>query len=279
MRKLDKPQDDAEVVFLTCIGNMREGPLKTNLNSISCIVRDNAEEYERKAGDSKLYKMSRNHVLPVSAGQLQKVYENKLAKKGQPGRKVYDKLMSIPAQGICPLCGQRVVSTLDHYLPKAHFPILSVVPINLIASCSECNKSKTDRVPQSAEEQTLHPYYDRVDETQWLYSDVITGNPVSLRFYVAPPQGWSDVIKSRISKHFESLKLGALYAAHSGSEIAVQKIMLSKIFERAGKDGVFQHLQDSYESYAAIHIDSWQTAMYQSLANNEWYCDGGFKNV
>lgn len=102
--------------------------------------------------------------------QLKNVYENKFAKKGQPGRKVYDKLMSKPAQGICPLCGQRVVSTLDHYLPKAHFPVLSVVPINLIPSCSECNKSKTDHVPENAEQQTLHPYYDDVEEEQWLYS-------------------------------------------------------------------------------------------------------------
>ena len=279
MRKLDKPQDDPEVVFLACIENMRESSLKVNLNLFSSIVRDAAEEYERKAGDSLFYQMSCNNTLTVTAKQLQQVYENKFSKKGQPGRNIYDKLMSIPAQGVCPLCGQRVVSTLDHYLPKAHFPILSVVPINLIASCSECNKSKTDRIPESAEEQTLHPYFDNIDEMQWLYSDIIIGNPVSLRFFVSPPQEWSDLIKSRINKHFEILNLGALYAAHSGSELAVQKIMLGKIFERAGKDGVSQHLQDSYKSYMVIHTNSWQTAMYQSLANNEWYCDGGFVNV
>lgn len=102
---------------------------------------------------------------------------------------------------------------------------------------------------------------------------------MSLKFLVAPPEGWDNIIKSRIYKHFVSLKLGSLYAAHSGAELAVQKMLLGKIFDRAGKNGVAQHLQDSYESYAAIQVNSWQTAMYQSLANSEWYCDGGFVNV
>ncbi|WP_041069499.1 HNH endonuclease [Thiolapillus brandeum] len=279
MRKLEKPDDDAKVVFLTCIDNMRESPLKSNLKSIAATVEAEAEQYETKAQAALFFKMPQNHALPVTDEQLKGIYDSKFAKKGQPGRFYYDKLKAIPSHGICPLCGQRVVSTLDHYLPKAHFPLLSVVPTNLIAACSECNKSKKDRIPEDASDQTLHPYFDSVDGEQWLYSEVCIGSPVSLRFYVSPPGEWDDVIKARIRKHFEGLGLGSLYASHSGAELAVIKVMLEKLFSRGGSESVKNHLHDIYDSHAAIHLNSWQTAMYQALASCDWYCDGGFNNA
>jgi HNH endonuclease. len=223
--------------------------------------------------------MNQRHVLPVTGEQLQKVYTNKFARKGKPGRGFYDKLIALPAQGVCPLCGQRVVSTLDHYLPKAHYPLLSVVPNNLVAACSECNKAKLDSVPICAEDQTLHPYYDDVEQEQWLFSEVVIGTPVSVRFFVNPPDAWDDVIKSRIRKHFSDLRLGALYASHSGSELAVQRVMLAKVAERGGYAKVREQLQDLYESYSSIHVNSWQTAMYQAVVSNKWYCEGGFNSI
>lgn len=279
MRKLEKPDDDPEVVFLACIGNMHETPLKSNLNSIAATVKAEAEIYEEKAQAALFFEMPQNNALPVTNEQLVSIYDSKFAKKGQPGRFYYDKLKSMPSHGICPLCGQRVVSTLDHYLPKAHFPLLSVVPANLVPACSECNKSKTDRIPEDAADQTLHPYFDNMDGEQWLYSEVCIGTPASLRFYVAPPDAWDEVIKKRIIKHFESLQLGSLYASHSGSELAAIKVMIEMLFHRGGSESVKSYLRDIHGSHAALHHNSWQTAMYQALENCDWYCDGGFYNV
>lgn len=50
-----------------------------------------------------------------------------MLKNGSAARKVYDKLRA-SSKGICPLCGIHGVDTLDHYLPKARYPLFSVNP-------------------------------------------------------------------------------------------------------------------------------------------------------
>ena len=279
MRKLYKPEEVVKTVFLSCIDNMHETPLKENLRAVVGDVEKEAELYDQNGQNVKFFQMTQQNSPLVTNKQLENVYTNKFAKKGQPGRDLYDKLMALPKQGTCPFCGQRVVSTLDHYLPKAFFPLLAVVPVNLVAACSECNKTKLASIPQCEEDQTLHPYYDDVEQEQWLYAEVLRDIPVSLRFFVDPPNGWDDVLKARIKKHFDDLKLGALYASHSGSELSVQRIMLSKVAERGGVVRVREQLQDSFDAYYSLHVNSWQTAMYQALTINDWYCEGGFNNL
>src|SRR5262245_19880217 len=75
------------------------------------------------------------------------VYDNRLVKKTAPGRRIYDKIFTSAPNDKCPLCGHRNVKTLDHYLPKALFPALTVTPINLIPACSDCNKAKLSTAP------------------------------------------------------------------------------------------------------------------------------------
>jgi len=258
---------------------MRETPLKVRLHAIVGDIEREAELYEQNGERAQLYRMRQLGSTSVTDEQLKNVYTNKFVKKGQPGRVFYDKLMTLPAQGMCPLCGQRVVSTLDHYLPKARFALLVVTPINLVPACSECNKSKLVDVPRRAEEQTLHPYYDDVELDQWLFAKVVRDRPVSLRFFVNPPEEWDDVLSARINQHFDDFKLGALFASHSGSELAVQRMMLAKVSERGGDIRVREQLQDSFESHASVHINSWQTAMYQALVGDDWYCEGGFDSI
>jgi hypothetical protein len=49
VRKLNKPKDDAKAVFLACIGNMRETPLKVNLRAVSDNIEKEAAIYDSKA--------------------------------------------------------------------------------------------------------------------------------------------------------------------------------------------------------------------------------------
>lgn len=173
MRSIPKPSDDPKNVYSTCISRVENPDLKNRLESVADNVRDAAVEYDRNATDGSLYLLEEhdNVAEVVSRQEMEKVYTSRMAQKGTPGRPIYDKLKASAPYGICPFCGQRTVSTLDHYLPKAYFPALVVLPYNLIPACSDCNKAKLDKVPQTAETQTLHPYYDNVNE-QWLYAKV-----------------------------------------------------------------------------------------------------------
>lgn len=46
---------------------------------------------------------------------------------------------------MCPLCGQKPVTDLDHYVPRAKMPEYSVHLLNLIPTCHECNMDKDEQ--------------------------------------------------------------------------------------------------------------------------------------
>ncbi|WP_422778067.1 HNH endonuclease [Pseudomonas shirazensis] len=74
--------------------------------------------------------------------------------------------------GLCPMCGQRIVATVDHYLPQSRFPTLNLTSANLIPVCSDCNRRKLASVPAIAEDQTLHPYFDDLGNERRLMADI-----------------------------------------------------------------------------------------------------------
>ncbi|TGA97710.1 hypothetical protein E4665_11460 [Sporolactobacillus shoreae] len=71
-----------------------------------------------------------------------KVYTQKMVPKSQLGRPYYDLFLSLPPNEKCPYCGQKKVSTLDHFLPKSVYTPLIVTPTNLVPSCKDCNTEK-----------------------------------------------------------------------------------------------------------------------------------------
>ena len=105
-----------------------------------------------------------------------RVYDGRMAAQGSPGRAIYDAIKVGSPNGLCPLCGQRVVATLDHYLPKSRYAALAVNPANLIPACSDCNKAKSDAVAD-----TLHPYYDNIENDLWLRAELKEVRPASVQ--------------------------------------------------------------------------------------------------
>lgn len=281
MRVINKPALLAEEVFLTCVSRVRDAGLKTRLTSIADSVRAASVDYDARGISGQLYMLQQHDNIDgiVSKEEMEKVYKDRMAKQKTPGRTIYDVLRGSSPQGICPLCGQRVVMTLDHYLPKANFPVFSVVPYNLVPACSDCNKIKLNEVPQHANQQTLHPYYDDVTNEQWIYAEVIEDDLVAIRFFVQSPVTWDQVLKDRVSHHFDILKLGELYAAQAGTELANIRYRLNELHNAAGAETVSEHLQEEAVSRQRAHVNSWQTAMYQAISFSEWFCDGGFRNI
>ncbi|MGK9185336.1 HNH endonuclease [Priestia filamentosa] len=277
MRKLEKPKDLPIEVFTSCISNYRDEDLKTRLQECRSEIERLSNQYE------EMMKSNSIHTLPthdtvlniVSKDEMIDVYKNKLVKQGQPGRPFYDKWMAIPKFNKCPICTLRVVSTLDHYLPKTKFPGLSVTPSNLIPACSDCNKIKTSTVPRSAEEATLHPYFDDIDNELWLDARVLTGNPMGFEFFVSKPENWDDIKLRRVKHHFKVFKLAQLYSLYAAEELTMNQWALQNIYEKAGPIAVHNHLIDSMMSCQSIHLNSWKTAMYRALANSEWFCNEG----
>src|ERR1700749_3640928 len=156
MIPVSAPCLDAGITFLLCNSALRDANLRERLDELMPQVQAASDAFEEVARVQRLHETpTGNPFAPqITNEQLIKTYTERMV--DGPGRPVYDAIFSLCRT--CPLCAHREVKTLDHFLPKAPYPVLSVVPLNLIPSCTDCNKGKQTAVPRAASEVLLHPY-------------------------------------------------------------------------------------------------------------------------
>ncbi|MCY1083760.1 HNH endonuclease [Archangium lansingense] len=278
MRKLAKLTETAGDVFLLCVSGETDPGLKARLTSVKPSIDAAAALYEAAATAGSL------HTLPMSVGvaglvtkdEMTALYTDRMSKHKSPGRSIYNKLMLLPARGVCPLCGAHKVSTLDHHLPKAKFSPLAVAPSNLIPACRDCNTTKRTARPTTAGEQTFHPYFDDFGQDRWLYADVIQSAQPAVRFYVQPPPGWTQLKADRTQSHFDAFGLGATYATLAAQELVNMRYRLMTLYGHAKEQAVRSHLTEEAISREVADRNSWQTALYRALSDSTWFCTQGF---
>jgi hypothetical protein len=210
-------------------------------------------------------------VSNVTKEEMIWLYNQKMVPKGSTGRVIYDVIRASARNGICPQCGLRQVMTLDHYLPKSAYPALSVSPVNLIPSCTDCNKIKLASVAS-----TIHPYFDDVEIERWLYANVVERSPASVSFFVQAPGSWSRSLVRRLRSHFELLGLNKLYSSEAARMLANVRLQLSELHGLGGGDVVQKYLTDLARSAQAANLNSWETALFEALAASNWFCATGF---
>ena len=278
MLKVDRPKAKALDVFKSCVSIIEDPALKARFKSVEAIIEDAATAYESAADESNLFTIPiQNDVSGIiSKAEMAALYTTRMVRKSTPGRVYYDQIIGAPKHDRCPLCAQRTVSTLDHYLPKALYPALAVTPDNLVPSCGDCNKIKKAVQIHAQDEQTLHPYFDEIGDAIWLQAVLTESTSPTLKYRVGDVLGWTDLMVNRMKEHFKTFELGRLYCSHSAVELINIKLSLRRTYDAAGADAVRSHLQMQAESYAASNPNSWQSAMYRCLTASDWFCGGGF---
>lgn len=185
---------------------------KTHLLSASSNYEDLAAE-DNLCSLAPVENESENIVGDLSRDDLTKVYSQYFVPEGKPAREVYSAIM-FAANGRCTYCGGiGEPKNLDHYLPKTHFPQFSVLPLNLIPACRDCNMDgKATAYAETQSEQIIHPYLDHACffNEQWLYAryiESVGSEPAVIEYYVEAPESWSAVNKERVKAHFDSFNL------------------------------------------------------------------------
>jgi len=289
MRAIKKPSQEPLYVYQLCISRIVNGDIKERLNQVSKDIELAAVDYDLMASTQKLYAIS-----PINCGEddialgrvtrkeLNNTYKNQMRRRGKPARRIYDELLFAPNQ-ICPFCGLSQVATLDHYLPKSKYPQFSVLPSNLVPACQDCNSGKGAKITATPEEQVLHPYFDHdhfIDE-QWLYAEVKQTSPVVIRFFVQPPNKWDNTSQARVENHFKEFDLSRRYSIQAADETisicSLLTISYAGIDNSLAKQFIKEELKTHAKVHAEQHINSWKTAMFQALADSEWYCKAGFR--
>lgn len=314
---IPKPNINKIDVYNTCCSRIGSVIKKQKLQNCLYTFLLNSIDYDNKALNQDLHLISRRNlketfpVLPIykndcsnnskiSLENIKDLYEFQMVPEKKPARKYYDKIMSLAPSKICPFCGFGEVSTLDHYLPKAKFPIYSVLPYNLIPACKDCNKKKLADFPNNKNEQTIHPYYDDFSNDQWIYAKVIKGTLLSMNFtvvapspgaitvrkvqikssgiefYVNSPSHWDSTDKKRVEAHFKNFLLNERFPVQATTILAMHQYKFSRY---QNPNTIRVALREEANSYRSISLNSWQYALFQALSADSWYYSGGFKYI
>lgn len=70
-------------------------------------------------------------------------------------------LRDVMAAHTCAMCGSLSCGTLDHILPKEHFPEFSLYSKNLVPACL-CNSKRGSEFKSNDGARVLHPYFDTI---------------------------------------------------------------------------------------------------------------------
>ena len=276
MRIIAKPTFEPSLVYSKCLNSIGDKTKRDKFRSVKSYIKTQSTVYDTKALVGDLYTIPiHNNVNGIlTTDDMKKVlYTQQMVAKPK-GRKIYDKIMSLAPLNRCPFCGIGTVTTLDHYLPKAKFPIFSVLPYNLVPSCKDCNKGKLTSYAMTKEEQTLHPYYDNFMDEQWLFAEVKQTSPVSIKFVVDVPNEWNAVDKSRVEAHFIEYNLGQRFSVEASNALAnlKEEFTLFPLEQEDRKEELKKKSTISKKRY----LNSWESALYQALAESDWYCNGGY---
>lgn len=282
MRRLAQPKMDAKAVYESCVAEVLDAALKTRLTDAQTDVLAMAVDYATRAPLNQLHvsgasDWGKDHQIVVGGltkKELTNLYSTQMVKSEDVARTFYDKLMLAP-QSRCPYCGFGQVSTLDHFLPKSYYPAYSVLPVNLVPSCKDCNTGKGSG-KLNAGTQVAHPYFesDQVEKDIWLHVVVRHTSPASVAYVVKTPGNWPADLTVRVENHFRDLELASRYGVEAGRQIISIASYLSKLNT---PQSIRQHLQISSESESELHKNSWEAALYAALAASDWYCDGGWR--
>lgn len=280
MISLPLPAYSARPIFEICADSIQDAELSRRLYSVMDYIEAAETHYKEQGVTASLFSIVETTTIAgrVTVEEMKSLYNDTFV-KSRYSRPIYNALKAAPKNGICPLCGQRVVSTLDHYLAKSRHPALAVTPVNLVPCCADCNKVKLAVQPNRASDQTLHPYFDNVDDEVWLVADLKESTPPAFVFSAAPPFAWDDLKRERVLTHFRIFGLGNLYAAHAAVELQNIEHNLVLIADRGGANTLRAHLSEQAESRHAAAKNSWQSAMYKALAKSDWFCLDGYKTI
>lgn len=292
MRRLALPVPSAEEVFSDCLSKVNDPVLATKYNANSSFLYASATEYHHLAVTSDLYNLPRTvHTTivspngkrerddPIVFGTLRKseltnLYTYYMVRSNMESRRHYDKI-KVSAHGKCPFCGGiGNPKTLDHYLPKAHYPSFSILPINLVPCCRDCNSAKSAAFSEKKSDQSLHPYMEpsHFFDDNWLHAEVIETVPPSINYYVKPPEAWTECDKLRVENHVKDFDLISRFSDEAASQLSIlldQRI--GHLSTCSPTDFRKFLLETAYSN--ELRTNHWQRAMYKCLANSQWFCE------
>jgi hypothetical protein len=286
MKQLTAPNCTPEEAYMACTSAIIDDQQRERMRGILPAISSIAAEFIDRASGGSTWQLPSLRVGrgedPIVADDIRKselvhLYEYYMVQR-EPGRAIYDSIL-VAAGDHCPTCGGiGQPRTLDHYLPKANYPKLAIVPHNLIPACRDCNTDKRNPLVDHPHQQLLHPYLDKRQffEERWISVSVSHTVPCAIIYSVAPPEHWTDEDKARAANHFDLFGIPKRYSVQAGSEIGFLMDMHMNYFSRQSPEAFSDFLRSVVNS-VDLMINGWKKVLYEALADDPWFCNGEFR--
>lgn len=276
-------------LILNCLTGTQDSAYIRRVRQSEKFLRAASREFELHAHYQMAYLFKeptlepscRNHYS-VSKADLITLYEQKLV-QNKSGRALYQKIKDTAPNGLCQLCHLGIAETLDHYLPKEHFPSLSIAPFNLIPACLRCNKEKHATRPRTEDEQTIHPHFDAAFyRRDWLRAEIdpLTG----VVSYSAHPD-LKNPIFTRVETHLSAHGIGNLYSKMATAEVVQWARLLNNTQFPLRPADAYEEMNEQYHRLArwrqdgSLTIKAWEVALYKGLLQADWFINGGYRRI
>jgi hypothetical protein len=285
MRFLGLPNESTLKFYNACSSGVGSADKKNRLRIYRGQVIGASDAYEASCKTHQIHQIISSYVeinklvtVPyVSKEELNRLYEYQI-KEGRPGRDIYNRLLVTPNRR-CPFCSVGTVKNLDHFIPKAHFPIFSVTTSNLVPSCRDCNMDKNSDFSTDIRKQTLHPYFDNVSDVQWLYAEIVDNSfPVVVNYFVDTSLIKSSALASKVVAHFEEYDLANIFIDLASVRVNEIHDNCKKRFQEGGANSLKKFLGEAKNSEEKVFKNSWSVAMYGALLDSNWFCERAFES-
>lgn len=285
MRLLKHLPDTPDVIYDQCISGVKDAKAKARFALTRAAMISLAQNYDVLGATHQLFTLPattwgnphRVVLAPLTKKNLNVLYTYHMVGSVMPGRGVYDRVMNLAPHGKCPFCWFGQVSTLDHFLPKSRYPAYSIHVANLVPCCGDCNDGKGFKI-LTKDRQILHPYFEAVEIERdvWLYASVKKTWPVTLEYFISPPDPWSAEQKCRLTNYFNDLDLSRRFSVEAVTELVELSDYLGSLGKGVDIEG---YLKGKAAVERGARPNSWKSAMFEAVSKDAWYINGGFKNA
>ncbi|EME8112472.1 HNH endonuclease [Enterococcus faecium] len=270
--RIERFEYDVKKLLDECITSMSEHSpdtkaRKERIGTYSEYILKKQKEYISFVSEKKMEEFIDDNVADEDFKKdMIWLYDNKFSKNKSVGRKLYNSIKMSAPSNRCPYCLHRDVSQVDHFMPKASKPVLSIVGENLVPSCSECNHDKLNEDKKFFS----HPYFDDIDNDIFLVCQLVKETDICFDFKIIKPSEWTNDLFERVENQILSSDLLNFYAQHSVVEFNLKRRTLKRLSNLPDDlNELKSFLNDSLlDAETVIGVNSWQAALYRCLLQN-----------
>ncbi len=269
MKNITIPTTVAESTFEN-ISNSKKGhkatlkALKSDLFKRYSIYERNTQKLEDIAPSDKFNGIGKKALLHCYEVGTKPLEALKVA--------IFNTLGDI-GKSYCPYCLISEPRTMDHYLPKELFPEFSVLPINLIPCCFDCNNTRGKKWLTGSIRNTINAYFDAIENKRFLYASFDVKDEIpQVIFSLKNEEGIPSYIFEIIKNHFDTFKLQARYRNQINSIVSEiysrfsqpkHKLLLDKEKQELLLEEVKSNQANNGKNY-------WKAVVIEALASSEF---------